>query len=224
MKINIIEYAYDSEKKGVYVRDVGKGKVKYDPERDAFFVKYKNSRIPVKHQYIHNNTLSVVNYENSFIPIDIIEFKIVDVDTIGTIKEKLMGKEVPKQLEEAMKVKEKIKGRKEDPDPSKILKLCAMPMQVRSWYLLDLKRLIRKHMGFWEKYGNVVLFVLFLTFSIALVYIAMDQAKNQATALVQSGSKIFEKIRIFAVRNESVGFEPVGEIKTTTTTVPLLPP
>lgn len=232
-KLRIIEYAYDPESEGIYVRGIGETSARYDPERDMYYCFYKNTKIPVKHNYIRNGIFSVLNYENSFVPLWVLGFEIKDVDLIGEtskqfekLKKEISGSDIAKEIEKLKKMGfDKIAQELSDEvviDPEKkkkkgsvdkILKMCAIPMEIRTWYILNLKRLVAKHMGFWTKWGNIILIVLFMTFTVAIVYVAFDMGGQNAIALAKEGSKIFDRIQILAVKNKS--FVPVERIATT---------
>lgn len=242
MKINVMEYGFNKEKNTVYPREFCKGvKVIYDKPTDTYMIKYKNQTPPVKHDYVINGIMSVINYENSFIPIKVMDFVVVDVDSLGKVslalrKVKLERVKKTDRSTELQLLKDQVLGLQQQVggnmiDPIKqedtkdvseinevVLKMCAIPMGIRSYYLLQLKRLHEKSLGWFQRYQTILMFMMFAIITVTIVYIAFDQGSKYAVDAVNAGMNIFNKIQILAVRNETSGFVPVTEAVTTTTT------
>jgi len=224
MKLKIVEFAMDTESEGIFIRDFGKSNVKYDKEKDIYYVEYKNQKVPVKQNYIHNNCFSVLNYENSFIPINIIDFKIMDIDvtgeknkTLNKLKLQIKNKKIqkidvpnPNNPDENITIEREIESPK-----NKILRMCAIPMAIREFYLLDLKRLARKHMSWFQRNITIIMLIMFMCFTVALVYVSYEMGNAHAVQVLKETMNTLNKLQIFAVKNES--FVPVEELVTTTT-------
>lgn len=236
MKLTIFEWIFDREAKKPVLRAIQEDlKVKYDQSLDNYYTNYKNAVIPLKLDYIveskggklikkNKKVLNVINYENSFVPFNMFEMEINQIDNIVTKNTQLVGKikaqlDEVKALEETRekllkykalnvgnetKVKEAEK-RIEDIDkkismvkPPKeyMIKACSMPMSIRSWYIQHLKRLNMKHAGFLGKYGNVILLILFMVMSIGIVYVAISTTAKGNTQFVEAlSSSISEGIK-----------------------------
>jgi len=250
MKIQIMEYGFDKNTNTIFPRAMGKANTKYDKSIDSYYAEYKNNKVPVKHDYIINNVLSVVNYENSFIPIKTIEFKIVNIDSIGKAKLTLQKANIVAEkgflcfkkkresniTDDDLKLRDSIKKADELIDPEEIkednkaedaelnnivLKMCSIPMAIRSYYLLQLKRLHEKSLSWWGRNINVVMVVMFFVMTIAVVYICWDFGSRFALEGMEKAGGMISKFQIFAVRNETSGYVPVSAVETTTaTTVP----
>lgn len=55
-----------------------------------------------------------------------------------------------------------------------MIKACVLPMFVRGFHITQLRRLLRKHAGFFEKYGIYIMFVIALVLFIAYAVIMAD--------------------------------------------------
>lgn len=94
-----------------------------------------------------------------------------------------------------------------------IIKACALPMSIRSWYIQNLKRLKSKHSGWLEKYGTVLAMLLFMAFSLAMVYVVIkttgDVSADNIDMLVNGITRGIRDGLVGGLKNQGVTTLPV---------------
>lgn len=245
-KIDVVEWVHKKTDNRTYQRRIVLNvPIKYNKDNDSHFIKYLEQIIPIKHNYLEaSKILNIINIEGSLVPIDLegLELEIRDIDTTTEKREEVIEDVVqrinPSIIDKAFNMAKKEHKKSKDnlmetikntPKKelgginAKILKLLAMPMDVRSWYVINLKRIANKGQGFWDKHGMKVIMVIMFAMNIAIIWIIFNHggnlAKDMATATVKTTVETMTREIVSALNIKN--FTISGDVITTTTTFKL---
>lgn len=245
-KIDLVEWVHKKTDNKTYQRRIRVGvPIKYNKTNDSHYVEYLNQIVPVKHNYLENyRILNVINIEGSLVPIDLedLELEITDMDTTTEKREDVISKVVqrinPSVIDRAYEMAKRKDAKHKDnlldavkSAPSdqrgnynaKILKLLAMPMDVRSWYVINLKRIAQKGQGFWDKHGTKLMMLLVLIFDVAIVWIIFTHGGELARKMAVDTVKVtVETMSREAIAHLNIkNFTISADVTTTTSTLKL---
>lgn len=236
-KISVYEWYVEENSNRLRLRTIAKNvKILYKKELDAYYIKYKNAVVPVKHDYIIDNIFNVINHENSFVPFKQVDTEILKIDAISSgeraekINQLIAQAKDPKEFEPPtdgdpkkidayntnMKLVEALKN---EGILKTVVKFSAIPMEIRSWFITNQKKIMERRSTFLERFGWVLWILFFAIFSISMVYVAFDQVgKLSHTVAQDTANAIAGLLKI----NATVSGSQISG--TVTGTLPATPP
>jgi hypothetical protein len=101
-----------------------------------------------------------------------------------------------------------------------------MPMDVRSWYIIRMKKLATKGQSWLTRHANIVTIVIFVAFALAYAVGLTDTLGKLAKDVAVETAKVGVETYWLQVKQmiKAVNITIEGQTTTTTTTIPPLPP